>query len=495
MPTGIVLDMALPQYVIIDGHHRFLSWKSAQAALPEDKKASTIPVRVLEGGLSKNVIVMISMALNFKNERTLPMNLAGICSAVSKMVGAGYSGDEIQQGTGGTKITATSVPHYQMVYTNFAKKNCFKLFEYICNQVSHTENPLKLHILVKSMVNKASPFALRGWMLEVAKKAIRNFVPPENIYEPAAASLQEMEVTLSQTGMSEADEEDGDVPCPAQPSPSGKSAKKQTGKVKLMSVTEIEATLSKWQKRSDFHTMSVECSKTCAGRFADADLQALQERVRLGAFDSISLDDPRWKTALHRVFRNGLEVSEEAIEETDEDSDSESDRDDAAPSTSAAPPAKHRAGIKRGSPSAPSLTMTLDNSVEFRAGDSLALNHFSSSFLSWSENKRAQLCLCDPPWGITGARHDRAWTNENWMAFAREVNSSMRDDVSSSCSFPTTFSPSVGRSGHLWLDFVSSTIRLGTQTSSQSVQVQSTTFLRVQPHFSVLEDQAVCRQH
>jgi predicted RNA methylase len=422
------------KHVLVDGHHRFLSWKAVQNSLPAENRRLEIKCMVLPAGLSKTVLIMISICLNFQNETMLQMNMAGISKTVSKLLKSGYSYEAIIKGTGGRKMSIKTIPQYTMVYRNLINKKCFPLFEYICNLQSYDESPFKLGIMIK--VNKGNEYALRGWMLEVAQRNIPDFKQPENIYHPAKFTPQELDAQLAESGqfpttsMVPAGEE-------AQPeSDATVGGKKPRGKKseeeKRYQAQEIHGPVfEKWERRSVMHAKTVDFANQRKGQYNEALLVAFQEKIYAGSYDKFSVDSMEWKTAVHKVFRS------EAEEQAEE---SEGVAGESAASAAAGSGLKVRgrrsaaairaiAKAKKEKQAAETQSKEFlceEFPVAFRHGDSR--HDFSRQYLAWSRNKKAQLCLCDPPWGITDAKHDKDWNTQDWTAFVKEVNTCMNED-------------------------------------------------------------------
>ncbi len=71
--------------MLVDGHHRFMAWKSLQPSLPEVQRTEDIPVVILPEETTDAECLMISVLLNCKNEATLLMNTAALVKAVADL--------------------------------------------------------------------------------------------------------------------------------------------------------------------------------------------------------------------------------------------------------------------------------------------------------------------------------------------------------------------------------------------------------------------------
>ncbi len=104
------------KYLLVDGHHRFLAWKTIQSTAPADRIVQQIPVQILPNGISESDLTMISIALNLKNEQFLEMNIASMCKAVYNLTKANVSVPEIAAGFGNAKVTPSQIAFYKMVH-------------------------------------------------------------------------------------------------------------------------------------------------------------------------------------------------------------------------------------------------------------------------------------------------------------------------------------------------------------------------------------------
>lgn len=205
---------------------------------------------------------MISVALNFKNEDVLPMNVASICRAVGGLVDAKVSGDLIVAGFGGAKIAPSTIPLYKMMFNLLQSNDLFDLFEFICNQMDHHDNPFKVGVMTNAATTKSTPYALRGWLLEFASKIINNFVPPENDH-PHFTTPEEMEQELLE---GEGEQQESSTVEEAGGSTSAATSKKQ--KKKTFTHKELWASLAKWNKRSHLNTLSLRISRVYLDRLS-----------------------------------------------------------------------------------------------------------------------------------------------------------------------------------------------------------------------------------
>jgi pyruvate/2-oxoglutarate dehydrogenase complex dihydrolipoamide acyltransferase (E2) component len=164
------------------------------------------------------------------------------------------------------------------------------------------------------------------------------------------------------------------------------------------------------------------------GFFDDADLAGFQTRIAGGVFDACDSEHPKFTKALNRVFQENeaVDVSGDAVELEGEEEGVEDGMGAAAAAAAGAGAgdAAVAAGAGTGAVGGAEF-LSPGNPICFRIGDSKAMNVFSSSFLSWSREKLAQLCLCDPPWGMRGPTYDKEWSQEGWVSFAREVDRCM----------------------------------------------------------------------
>lgn len=287
-----------------------------------------------------------------------------------------------------------------MIYNHLEKKGLFPLFQYICDQQQERDCPFKLHICMDPRFTKASSFALRGWFIDVAKQVIPGFVPPS----AGDACLVErtdadMFAELSKPGdaVYESSSDDEDV---------GKKKKKKGVKntvKKAISAAELWALLAVWENRHSLNKV-VSTRVQLSGAAESAPVSDVKEKILIGDFDSCGPETRRFLDAVDTAFGSCRGSTSKAAETQRADGvdatleeEAEDDSGDAA------------------------------STVEFRTGNCLS-SSFSASFLTWSNGKKAQLCICDPPWGIRPVSYDADWDKNEWFNFATEVNSCMRDD-------------------------------------------------------------------
>ena len=405
-----------------------------QNSLPEEEQIKTIPARIVPQDLSPQDCLLLSCNLNLKNEAALAMTTAGMSKAINNLLEGGVSALQISEGLGGgSKIPIGSVGHYSMIYKRFVRSNCFELLEYLCDLQPPNESPFKKHVLILPITKSVPEYAMRGWLLKTATELIKNFVPPKDLQNPTFQTPQQLEEELSKAaadeevvcvsdGQEDAEELEKEIKA-------GSKKGKPKAKKKEWMLQHMIQNMADWRNREKKHQEVQKLKEKHRGEFVEADVDLLEERIYKGSLDKFSIEDKEFKVALNKAFKK---VKEKKVEVAvlkkvqDSEGEDEEEGEQSGQLSKKRVSKTSKPGDVMNDDSALTQNMSIECPLGFRTGD--CRNEFTRSFLSWSGDLKAQLCLCDPPWGIRAAAYDREWNAEGWTAFARQVTDCMNDD-------------------------------------------------------------------